>query len=73
MRISSVGTVWFREPLTWRRVELVAVPRTTENRRVFEVVPPSPVNLPRGERETSAYQTIADAQPARAPMIDDWF
>jgi len=74
MRISSVGTVWHRESLVWKRVELIATPRTTtENRRVFEVAPPSPVNLPRGQRETSAYQSIADADQPVAPKIDDWF
>jgi hypothetical protein len=73
MRISSVGTVWFREPLVWKRVELVAVSRTTtQNRRVFEVLPTVPAHLPPGQREASTYQTIAEAQP-RALQIDDWF
>ncbi len=74
MRLSSVGLAWFREPQMWRRVELVAVPRTTtENRRVFEVLPVAPAHLPPGQRGTSSYQTIAETQRPRAPLIDDWF
>ena len=71
MRISSVGTVWHRETLQWKRVELVAVPRTTENRRVFEVLPSSPAQLAPGQREAATY--VATKAEPRAPLIDDWF
>lgn len=74
MRVSSVGTFWFREPRLAPRTELVAVPRTNaSNRRVFEVLPASPSQLPRGERQASTYATVAASKPARPPLVDDWF